>query len=103
MPSLSINSRDLDQLGLNVKDIFKAISNSKGSDKIKKKKKKAKSKLRHVGKIDKMNPFPSYLPRLNPYQYYGGGGGLIMVLVVIQELKLRVNLNNNKDKDNKMI
>ncbi len=31
-----------------------------------------------------MNPFPSYIPKLNPYQYYGVGGGNNKV---IQELR----------------
>jgi hypothetical protein len=28
-----------------------------------------------VTRINTFNPFPSYNPRLNPYQYQGGGGG----------------------------
>lgn len=84
MPSLSIDSKDLNNLGLNLKDILKAISNRKGSKngtiKIKKnrKKKKVPETGNIVGKIDKMNPFPSYFPKMNSYQYHDveGDNGL---------------------------
>ena len=46
MPSLSINSKDLDSLGINLKDLLKAIAQTKSSGddviKIKKRKKKVK-------------------------------------------------------------
>lgn len=46
MPSLSINSKDLDSLRINLKDLLKAISQTKSSGgeviKIKKRKKKVK-------------------------------------------------------------
>ena len=80
MPSLSIDSKDLNNLGLNLKDILKAVSNSKGSKNeiIKTKKNRKKKKVpgtgNIVGKIDKMNPFPSYIPKMNSYQYHGVGG-----------------------------
>jgi len=46
MPSLSINSKDLDSLGINLKDLLKAISHTKSSsdDVIKIKKRKGKTK-----------------------------------------------------------
>jgi hypothetical protein len=80
MPAISIDSKDLGSLGLNLKDLLKAISNGKGSknDTIKSKKKKIRKKRvtrNNVGRINTFNPFPSYNPRLNPYQYQGGGGG----------------------------
>jgi hypothetical protein len=46
MPSLSINSKDLDSLGINLKDLLRAIAQTKSSGdgviKIKKRKKKVK-------------------------------------------------------------
>jgi hypothetical protein len=54
MPSLSINSKDLDSLGINLKDLLKAIAQTKSSGddviKIKKRKKKVK-KVKTKGAI----------------------------------------------------
>jgi hypothetical protein len=72
MPSLSIDSKDLNSLGLNLKDILKAISSRKSS---KNEIKVPRMRNTVVGRIDKLNPFPSYNPKLNPYQYQGVGGG----------------------------
>jgi len=68
MPSLSINSKDLDSLGINLKDLLRAIAQTKSSGddviKIKKRKKKVKgvktksNKSTGLSKNSSMNPFP---------------------------------------------
>jgi len=82
MPSLSINSKDLDSLGINLKDLLRAIAQTKSSGddviKIKKRKKKVKkvktkvkganrspmtpdptaSGIAGLSKNSSMNPFP---------------------------------------------
>jgi hypothetical protein len=85
MPSLSINSKDLDSLGINLKDLLKAIAQTKSSGddviKIKKRKKKVKKvktkgdKLSGLSKVSTMNPFPPAQKISNlPPQVSGGGG-----------------------------
>jgi hypothetical protein len=84
MPSLSINSKDLDSLGINLKDLLKAIAQTKtsGDDviKIKKRKKKVKrvKKVRGgnagISKVSSLNPFPPPIQKLS-YQPPVGGGG----------------------------
>ena len=91
MPSLSINSKDLDSLGINLKDLLRAIAQTKSSSneviKIKKKKKKGKSKKRitkgarlpydpknPTASGIAMNPFPSTQPKFTQYPQTGGGG-----------------------------
>ena len=81
MPSLSINSKDLDSLGINLKDLLRAIAQTKSSSneviKIKKKKKKGKGKKRMttgLSKVAGMNPFPSNQPKFTQYPQTGGGG-----------------------------
>ena len=85
MPSLSINSKDLDSLGINLKDLLKAISQTKSSGdeviKIKKRKKKVKRvKKMKVGaaglsKVSSLNPFPPPIQKLSHQPQGGGGGG----------------------------
>ena len=105
MPSISINSKDFENLGLNVKDIFKALSKSKGSNnnnnikiKLKKNRKKVKPNLRKgniVGRIDKMNPFPNYIPKFNPYnQYQGVGQSLLSIRTFLKWIKNNSKGNN---------
>ena len=100
MPSLSINSKDLDSLGLNLKDLLKAISQTKSSSdeviKIKKRKKKVKKKkskgigkganrspmtpdpiasgIAGLSKTPSINPFPQSNPRFTQYPQTGGSG-----------------------------
>lgn len=80
MPSLSINSKDLDSLGLNLKDLLKAISQTKSSPndviKIKKKKKRVKKTKKNSGlsKASSLNPFPQTTPKFTQYPQTGGGG-----------------------------
>jgi hypothetical protein len=85
MPSLSINSKDLDSLGLNLKDLLKAIAQTKSSGddviKIKKRRKKVKriktkgNKLSGLSKVSTINPFPPAQKMSNlPPQVSGGGG-----------------------------
>ncbi|MFO0414877.1 MAG: hypothetical protein ACK50E_04435 [Bacteroidota bacterium] len=84
MPSLSINSKDLDSLGINLKDLLKAIAQTKSSGddviKIKKRKKKVKkvktkgNKLSGLSKVSTINPFPPAQKMSNlPPQVSGGG------------------------------
>lgn len=85
MPSLSINNKDLDSLGINLKDLLKAISQTKTSTedviKIKKKKGKKQRKKRllkstsGMSKVANMNPFPIQQPKFSNYPTNGGGGG----------------------------
>ena len=85
MPSLSINSKDLDSLGINLKDLLRAIAQTKSSGddviKIKKRKKKVKkvktkgNKSTGLSKNSSMNPFPPAQKISNlPPQVSGGGG-----------------------------
>jgi hypothetical protein len=85
MPSLSINSKDLDSLGINLKDLLRAIAQTKSSGddviKIKKRKKKVKkvktkgNKQTGLSKNSSMNPFPPAQKTSNlPPQVSGGGG-----------------------------
>lgn len=98
MPSLSINSKDLDSLGINLKDLLRAIAQTKSSGddviKIKKRKKKVKkvktkvkgatrspmtpdptaSGIAGLSKNASMNPFPPAQKISNlPVQVSGGG------------------------------
>lgn len=83
MPSLSINSKDLDSLGINLKDLLRAIAQTKSSGddviKIKKRKKKVKrvktkgNKSTGLSKNSSMNPFPPAQKISNlPPQLSGG-------------------------------
>ena len=83
MPSLSINSKDLDSLGINLKDLLRAIAQTKSSGddviKIKKRKKKVKkvktkgNKQTGLSKNSSMNPFPPAQKTSNlPPQVSGG-------------------------------
>ena len=80
MPSLSINSKDLDSLGINLKDLLKAIAQTKSSGddviKLKKRKKKVKrvKKGKGLSKVSTTNPFPPPQKMSNFPQVSGGGG-----------------------------
>ena len=84
MPSLSINSKDLDSLGINLKDLLRAIAQTKSSGddviKIKKRKKKVKrvktkvNKSTGLSKVLSTNPFPPAQKISNFPQVSGGGG-----------------------------
>jgi len=80
MPSLSINSKDLDSLGINLKDLLKAIAQTKttGDDviKIKKRKKKVKrvKKGKGLSKVSAINPFPPTNQKMSNFPQGGGGG-----------------------------
>ena len=80
MPSLSINSKDLDTLGINLKDLLKAISHTKGDTneviKIKKRKKKGKQKTKNIrtNKANLISPFPNNQPKFTQYPQMGSSG-----------------------------
>jgi len=89
MPSLSINNKDLESLGINLKDLLKAIAHTKSSpdDVIKIKKRKAKNKkgkkrviksmsTSGMSKIPNLNPFPVQQPKFNSFIPVAGGGGV---------------------------
>ena len=90
MPSLSINSKDLDSLGLNLKDLLKAISQTKSSPdeviKIKKRKKKVRNFKSNKGlpKAPSMNPFPQTNPRFTQYPQIGGGGSGFPIMTRVE-------------------
>jgi hypothetical protein len=70
MPSLSINKKDLDELGISIKDILKAITKTGKNDdviKIKRKRKKKKTKKPKLNEIAKKPTFTNYPSN-------GGGG-----------------------------
>lgn len=78
MPNISINRSDLKDLGINLKDILKVLSNTKDDEikikKIKKSKKKNK-KNKKSRKDPEFNPFPkSNQPKFPQYNNAGGGG-----------------------------
>lgn len=79
MPSLSINSKDLDSLGINLKDLLKAIAQTKSSGddviKIKKRKKKVKrvKKGKGLSKVSAINPFPPTNQKMSNFPQGGGG------------------------------
>ena len=80
MPSLSINSKDLDSLGINLKDLLRAIAQTKSSSNevIKRRKKKEEGKVKKrmttgTSQVAGMNPFPSTQPKFTQYPQTGGG------------------------------
>ena len=85
MPSLSINSKDLDSLVINLKDLLRAIAQTKSSGddviKIKKRKKKVKrvknkvNKPTGLSKVPSTNPFPPTTQKLSNFSQVSGGGG----------------------------
>lgn len=84
MPSLSINAKDLSDLGISTKDLLKAIAQTKSNTdnviKIKKKKRKKNRKAKQgkmtgMSKVSTMNPFPTDQPKFSQYPQTGGGGG----------------------------
>ena len=109
MPSLSINSKDLDSLGINLKDLLKAIAQTKSSGddviKIKKRKKKVKKvktkgdKLSGLSKVSTMNPFPPAQKISNlPPQVSGGGGASFQPPPF--QTKIEVKTDPQKQTDN---
>lgn len=75
MPSLNINKKDLEELGINLKDILSALSKSKNEVvKIKRKKRKNKKNKKMPKKL---SPFPQEKQKFSMYPYTSGGGANI--------------------------
>lgn len=98
MPNISINKNDLKDLGIDLKDILRAITKTKADEikikKIKKSKKIKKKLKKNVKQV--YNPFPdSNQPRYPQYSSGGGGGSHGPIITI-------TNPTNPTDKDDKV-
>lgn len=99
MPNISINKKDLDELGVSLKDILLAVTKSKqsGNDVITIKKKK--SKLKKRTKPKRMNQFDNKKATFTRYpQSGGGGGGSIFNPTPQPIITTKVDLSQSDDK-----
>ena len=106
MPSLSINSKDLDSLGINLKDLLKAIAQTKSSGddviKIKKRKKKVKRVKKGKGssKVSAINPFPPTNQKMSNFPQGGGGGASFQPSPFQTRIEVRNEPSRQSDNSN---